>query len=313
MDTDGQLVVAWQSDGSNDSDTSGGSVRARRYSAAGATLGASFQVNSFTTGSQGQPAISAGADGQFVVVWSSNGSTGGDSSLTSIQARRFNAAGAALGAEMQVNQFTTGFQTLPDVARRDDGTFLVVWQSSSDDIDTAGWSVLGRLYSPTGGALTSELLLSSYTTGNQERPSVDFSPDGGHFVVVWDSEGSSGTDQDAESVKLRRYQVDSDGDGVHDGLDVCPGFDDNGPDNDVDGVPNACDVCPGGDDTQDGDGDAVPDACDLCVGDDATGDVDGDGVCAEYDCNDNDPGITCFLFADGFESGGTSSWSAAVP
>ena len=58
--------------------------------------------------------------------------------------------------------------------------------------------------------------------------------------------------------------LDSDGDGVPDGCDVCPGFDDNGPDSDGDGVPNDCDVCDGGDDSIDTDGDSIPDDCDTC-------------------------------------------------
>jgi len=313
MDSGGDFIVVWQSNGSNDSDTSQGSVRARRYSSAGTPVGASFQLNTYTTGTQGQAAVAAAGDGSFVVVWPSNGSTGGDSSLTSIQRRRFDASGTGLGSEMQVNQYTTGFQSVPDVAERDDGTFLVVWQSSNDNVDTSGWSVHGRLYSPTGTALGSAFLLASYTTGNQERPHVAFSPDGGHFVAVWDSVGSSGSDSDSHSTQLRRFEVDSDGDGVDDGQDVCPGFDDSGPDADADGVPNACDVCPGGDDTRDGDGDGVPDACDLCTGDDATGDNDGDGVCAEYDCDDNNGAVTCFIFADGFEYGDATNWTAISP
>jgi subtilisin family serine protease len=54
--------------------------------------------------------------------------------------------------------------------------------------------------------------------------------------------------------------VDSDGDGVGDGCDVCPGFDD-GVDVDSDGIPDGCDACP------------------L----DPLNDADGDGVCGDVD------------------------------
>lgn len=83
--------------------------------------------------------------------------------------------------------------------------------------------------------------------------------------------------------------ADADSDGVCDGEDVCPGFDDNligtacsdgddctindvwgndcncngtYSDSDGDGVCDGEDVCPGGDDTIDTDGDGIPDACD---------------------------------------------------
>ena len=58
-------------------------------------------------------------------------------------------------------------------------------------------------------------------------------------------------------------QDDTDGDGVGDACDQCPGFDDN-LDADSDGVPDDCDICAGFDDNLDADGDEVPDGCDIC-------------------------------------------------
>jgi len=71
---------------------------------------------------------------------------------------------------------------------------------------------------------------------------------------------------------------DSDGDGVDDGSDVCPGHDDN-IDWDNDGYPDGCDddddgdnvgddsdACPGHDDNIDSDGDGIPDGCDPING-----------------------------------------------
>ena len=84
---------------------------------------------------------------------------------------------------------------------------------------------------------------------------------------------------------------DTDGDGVSDRYDACPGFDDR-LDADADGVPDGCDICPGFDDNIDTDGDGVPDGCDACRGDDATGDTDGDGVCDSTDaCPGHDDGL----------------------
>lgn len=96
-------------------------------------------------------------------------------------------------------------------------------------------------------------------------------------------------------------QTDSDGDGVPDVADVCPGFDDT-QDADGDGIPDACDpypTVPGGLTDSDGDGvldagdncpltpnpdqldtdgDGVGDVCDVCPGYDDTQDADGDGI-----------------------------------
>jgi len=56
--------------------------------------------------------------------------------------------------------------------------------------------------------------------------------------------------------------ADSDGDGVCDYADRCPGHDDR-MDADGDTVPDGCDACLIGDDRRDADGDGVPDACDC--------------------------------------------------
>jgi hypothetical protein len=107
---------------------------------------------------------------------------------------------------------------------------------------------------------------------------------------------------------------DSDGDGVCDTNDICPGGDD-AVDGDADGVPDFCDpcpfdnpddtdgdgvcdtndVCPGGDDAIDGDGDGVPDFCDVCPLDNPD-DTDGDGVC---DTDDICPGGDDTIDTDG--------------
>lgn len=102
--------------------------------------------------------------------------------------------------------------------------------------------------------------------------------------------------------------TDSDGDGVPDDSDVCPGYDDNA-DSDSDTIPDGCDSCPydadndadgdgvcgdvdqcsGDDASGDSDGDLICDDIDLCYGDNATGDADDDGVCNDQDdCTGDD-------------------------
>jgi hypothetical protein len=67
--------------------------------------------------------------------------------------------------------------------------------------------------------------------------------------------------------------ADSDGDGVCDGLERCPGHDDAA-DTDADGRPDGCDNCPNvpNNNQLDFDADGIGDACDLCT------DIDGDGA-----------------------------------
>ncbi|GMV42355.1 MAG: hypothetical protein AMXMBFR64_40710 [Myxococcales bacterium] len=80
--------------------------------------------------------------------------------------------------------------------------------------------------------------------------------------------------------------TDTDGDGVPDSLDLCPGHDDNA-DADGDLVPDGCDACPS-DPYGDSDGDGSCDSSDPCPLDPAN-DADGDGLCADVDACPVDP------------------------
>lgn len=79
--------------------------------------------------------------------------------------------------------------------------------------------------------------------------------------------------------EARACLPDSDGDGIVDDEDKCPGFDD-AMDADGDGVPDGCDNCPNdpNEGQYDSDEDYVGDVCDECPGYDDGADSDGDGV-----------------------------------
>src|SRR5438270_771150 len=89
FDPEGNFVIAWDGLGSAGSDASGKSIQARRFRADGTALDpADFQVNTYTTNAQAGPVLAVDPAGNFVVVWQSNGSSGGDTSGYSIQPRR---------------------------------------------------------------------------------------------------------------------------------------------------------------------------------------------------------------------------------
>jgi hypothetical protein len=85
----GGFVVVWQSDVSSGTDTSYSSVQGQRYRSTGVKAGGQFQVNTYTTGSQLQPVVGADGAGGFVVAWTSGGSSGSDTSVSSVQAQRY--------------------------------------------------------------------------------------------------------------------------------------------------------------------------------------------------------------------------------
>ena len=201
---DGAFVVAWGSFGSIGPDDDGSSVQVRRYDADGEPLGNQLQVNAYTTGTQWYPDVWLRGDGQFVVTWQTQFSAG-DPSGSSIQARRYSANGTPLGGQFQVNTYTTGDATSPRVAGDVAGNFVVVWASAgSSGTDTDATSIQARRYAADGTPLGGEFQVNSYTTSYQSQPDVTVA-DGGGFVVVWASNGSSGTDHSGYSVQAQRY------------------------------------------------------------------------------------------------------------
>jgi hypothetical protein len=128
IDSDGDFVVVWDSLGSSGSDTDDWSIQGQRYNSAGIPQGTQFQVNTYTTNYQRQPAVSLENEGDFVVVWESYGSVGNDTAGYSIQGQRYNSDGVTQGSQFQVNTYTTGNRTEPAVALDSDGDFVVVWK-----------------------------------------------------------------------------------------------------------------------------------------------------------------------------------------
>jgi hypothetical protein len=127
--TSGEFVVAWQSrfqDGYRQG------VFARRFSSTGAALANEFQVSEFTTGSERNASVGAGADGDFIVAWD-------DAVGQNVYARRFSSAGAPLTGNFPVNTYTPDFQIFPSVAASTSGQFVVAWESDGgQDGDSLG-------------------------------------------------------------------------------------------------------------------------------------------------------------------------------
>lgn len=202
-DAAGNLIVIWRGESAGDSD---GGIQGQRYDDSGLRVGNEFQVNTFTTGSQSAPRVASDAAGNFVVVWRSFGSSGTDNSYSSIQARRFDNTGGPLGAEFQVNTYTTGTQRDPAVASDTSGDFVVVWESygGSAGSDTSGSSVQGQRFDSAGTPLGGEFQINTYTSGFQQRQDVTINGAGG-ILVVWDSDASGGTDSSSFSVQGQRF------------------------------------------------------------------------------------------------------------
>ena len=140
---DGGFVVTWMS---YTQDGAGWGIYAQRFSQTGAVIGAEFQVNSTSLNHQMSPAITALADGGFVVTWESD-----DGSNNGVYGRRFDQSGVALGGEFRINSYVTGNQFLSDVAALADGGFVVTW--TSDCQDGSIYGVYSQRYDAMGNTV----------------------------------------------------------------------------------------------------------------------------------------------------------------
>jgi len=109
-------------------------VYARRFDAAGSSLGGAIQVNATTTVGQFNPAIAPDGSGGFTVTWAGNGLGDADG----VYERRLDAAGDPVWDPSAVNLTTAGRQYGPAIAPDGDGGFTVAWTSDEQDGDGSG-------------------------------------------------------------------------------------------------------------------------------------------------------------------------------
>jgi Domain of unknown function (DUF4347)/NPCBM/NEW2 domain/Bacterial Ig domain/Cadherin-like/Putative Ig domain/Cadherin domain len=166
------------------------------------TLGGEFRINTTTVDFQHLDvgtarSVAADANGNYIVVWSSNSQDGGG---WGVYAQRIDAAGNALGGEFRVNTTTLGDQVAPTVAMNSSGEFVVAWNGSGAG-DSAG--IFGQRFDANGNALGSEFQINQTVVGVQN--SVNVGIDGaGNFVATWVSAGQDG---DGNGVYARRFDA----------------------------------------------------------------------------------------------------------
>ena len=92
-----------------------------------------------------------------------------------------------VGTELQVNTFTTSFQSAPVVAMSGEQDFVIAWSSVQDG---SGYGVFGRRFAD-GVAQGTEFQVNLYTSDQQDGTAVGIAEDG-RFVVVWNSRYQDG-------------------------------------------------------------------------------------------------------------------------
>ena len=142
--------------------------------------GPEFRVNTHTPSDQALPATAMDADGDFVVVWQSNGQDQVTGTNEGVYGQRYSADGAPQGGEFRVNTTVAGNQMRPQVAMNAAGEFVVVWESP----DISGIGIFAQRYNAAGVPQGGEFRVNATTTQPQTYPAVAMAGDG-RFAVTW--------------------------------------------------------------------------------------------------------------------------------
>jgi len=189
MDAGEDFVVVWTE---NLYGSGNWPVLGQRFEADGTPVGSEIPVASdawdHSSGPQRVAPVAMNAGGEFVVAWVEYLSQ-------EIMAQRYDAAGVAVGAPLEV---TTNSDYALDVAIEDDGDFVVVWADSHDGY------IRGRRWDAVAEAFGADFQVS--TTGGFDsygKATVASTTDDA-FVVVWSGYASPLLDDD---VFARRFGI----------------------------------------------------------------------------------------------------------
>ncbi|MCX8108647.1 MAG: fibronectin type III domain-containing protein [Verrucomicrobiae bacterium] len=171
---DGGAMFVWQGGQRGEED-----IFVRVMSRSGTFSTGEIVVNTFREGSQVTPAIARLRDGNVVVVWSSHGQ---DGSMQGVFSQRLSPGGGKIGAETQVNQFSSYNQRSPAVAALEDGGYVVVWISEQQRYENSV-DVYARRYDGQGIPVGNEFRVNTKNS-SCANPAVCGLPGGG-FMVVW--------------------------------------------------------------------------------------------------------------------------------
>ena len=174
--TDGvNYFIAWQSyrqDGSYQG------VYGQFYDSTANKIGSEFQINTYTHNAQCDPSIACNGN-NFLVTWHSETQ---DGSSYGIYGQLLDLNGNKIGAEFQINSYTTNDQKYPSIAANG-SNYFVTWYSLYQDGNNRG--IFGQLYDSEGNPAGSEFQINSYTANAQDYPVI--ASNGNNFLVSWHS------------------------------------------------------------------------------------------------------------------------------
>ncbi len=191
MDAEGNFILTWLSQQGG-----GTGIYARKFQSNGTPQGPDFKVSA--DGSYHyRPAVSFIGNGGFVITWALSPTA---SAPTNILAKRYGASGTAAVETFQVNTYTGGQQSDPDIASDQQGGFAIAWTSRQEDGDDDG--IVARYFDGSAQGAGIPFPVNIQTANDQRMPAIAASTAPG-IAVAWDSQQEDG---DGWGVFARIYQ-----------------------------------------------------------------------------------------------------------
>jgi hypothetical protein len=172
----GGFAAAWVS-----TDPDGTGIWTVQYRADGTATDFARFANTTQAGDQADVAIAALTGGGYVITWRSG---------SDIYARRYDASGAPLGPEVQINTYSRpGTRSMPAVAGLADGGYVITWMSQFQDA-ARSVGIYAQRFSAAGSPVGGETLVSTdnFTSLNPAVAGLG----GGGFVITWESMTTDG-------------------------------------------------------------------------------------------------------------------------
>lgn len=181
----GWMLVVWQS---QPTESTPFALFAQLFSVDGTRSGGEFPISTSGSGIQRYPAIAAGSDEAFLVVWEGDSRTGGDD--YGIAGQLVSSDGTMIGEQLQINTHVVGQQRYPCVATMGHTGFVVAW--TSVDQDGSGRGVYAQRLDSRASRVGEEFQLNLSTVGHQWLPVVAATGDDS-FLAAWISVNHDGS------------------------------------------------------------------------------------------------------------------------
>ncbi len=181
-------------------------IQGQMFNSEGSAIGSKFQINSFTSATQSYQKI-ASSGYTYFITWQSYNQDGDE---WGVYGQLIDNDGNKIGTELQLNTYTTGYQTCPYVASNGD-TYFVAWSSWEQDGERI--EAYGQLLDNDGNKIDSEFKINTNTVHDQSLQGI--ATDGNNYFVVWD---------DATCAGLWGQFFNSDGDKIGSALQLVQSF-----------------------------------------------------------------------------------------